>query len=549
MYFQDVECTSPGHNVDPDHHCSNDSFTSNETQDIDATSAERLLLQECNNFREALENRCVFDNGGNSLLRIDSESSIEREIDALNKEMEQIQIECQQIYEAHRKDPQKSKVKSENVSNKSPSRSVPRMGTRLEYIRHLNSLQQDGTIDPVWVRHEHCTNMGALVQSSSQRHPKHIILPLDSKSNVQSNASHHTTSSFPNGGGHCVGDTSTTSAYNTGDSCRSTPLTLELTHVQNDQGHKQPLLSVSVPPASEDVPHVNGCDSISRTSQTPEPCAVQEEDDVYSQYEVMYTNQANLQHTMMLQQRLFQQKMLQQQQLDNTTCRSLEGSPKHNFDNYNKASPNSASPVRHSNRHHESGSHSSPRHMSLLASPGVNGESSGANNSGTAMEWVVKRRADGTRYITRRPMRSKFLKERAKKISEERCGMTTDDDAMSELKFGRYWTKEDRKRHLEKAKEYKRRKQEMLRRKMETLKEIEEKKKEPNILELSHRKMMKHKSKKAFDDFTTVQEMLVHGNRGQKGGGVGGGVQDNCSSPSKTMTSHGNNPLLSVTTV
>jgi ligand of Numb protein X 3/4 len=54
------------------------------------------------------------------------------------------------------------------------------------------------------------------------------------------------------------------------------------------------------------------------------------------------------------------------------------------------------------------------------------------------MEWVVKRRPDGTRYITRRPVRSKILKERAKKITEERCGLTTDDDAMSELKTGRY---------------------------------------------------------------------------------------------------------------
>jgi ligand of Numb protein X 3/4 len=87
------------------------------------------------------------------------------------------------------------------------------------------------------------------------------------------------------------------------------------------------------------------------------------------------------------------------------------------------------------------------------------------------MEWVVKRRPDGSRYITRRPIRNKMLKERAKKISEERCGMTTDDDAMSEMKHGRYWSKEDRKRHVEKARDHKKKRELMMKAKMETLKE------------------------------------------------------------------------------
>lgn len=50
-------------------------------------------------------------------------------------------------------------------------------------------------------------------------------------------------------------------------------------------------------------------------------------------------------------------------------------------------------------------------------------------------EWKVKIRPDGTRYVTRRPTRNKMLKERAKKVTEERnSGLTTDDDTMSELK-------------------------------------------------------------------------------------------------------------------
>lgn len=46
----------------------------------------------------------------------------------------------------------------------------------------------------------------------------------------------------------------------------------------------------------------------------------------------------------------------------------------------------------------------------------------------------IKRRADGTRYLARRPVRNKILKERAEKLSNERCGVSTDDDALSELK-------------------------------------------------------------------------------------------------------------------
>lgn len=46
-------------------------------------------------------------------------------------------------------------------------------------------------------------------------------------------------------------------------------------------------------------------------------------------------------------------------------------------------------------------------------------------------------------------------------------------------------------------------------------------KKPLNIVELSHKKMARKKN--TLDDFTTVQEMLVHGNRvGASGPGTGG---------------------------
>lgn len=69
------------------------------------------------------------------------------------------------------------------------------------------------------------------------------------------------------------------------------------------------------------------------------------------------------------------------------------------------------------------------------------------------MEWKVKRRPDGTRYIARRPIRNRMLRDRAIKINEERNDFTTDDDTISEVKIGRYWTKDERKKHAEKSKE------------------------------------------------------------------------------------------------
>ena len=130
-----------------------------------------------------------------------------------------------------------------------------------------------------------------------------------------------------------------------------------------------------------------------------------------------------------------------------------------------------------------------------------------------------------------------MLKERARKISEERCGMTTDDDAMSELKVGRYWSKDERKRHVEKAREYKRRKQQLLQSRMCTVREQDDR--QHNILELSQRKQSRHKNRKTLDDFTTVQEMLAHGMRSST-------AQSESNRSSATAA---NNSLLSVTTV
>ncbi|XP_029636774.1 E3 ubiquitin-protein ligase PDZRN3 isoform X2 [Octopus sinensis] len=460
-----------------------ESFTST---DQDYVSHE-IPVDVCDRFREVLEDRCGSPRKERS--RKDSQGSINRELAMLDKEMKEIQMECQELVRAHMREQQKIQLQQREMLRYEPQRSpriVPRMGTRLEYIKHTG------------LTHEQAESSNNARKESNQT-PK--LIPQSMITDKEK-------------------DPATTSAYNSGESCRSTPLTLELNQVSDDsdKGLRNSMLCL-VPPAGR----TSGSDTEKQT-QTPTKAHDHSSDDslklkknlsftqnsskvnhrsgnlkscesmgeslqdIYMRYsDVMYTNHANLEHTIAIQQKLFQQQLEQRSRIKGHSSSGGRGSD------------------------------------------GQQGEAcAGAQSSdGCQMEWVVKRRPDGTRYITRRPIRNKMLKERAKKISEERAGMTTDDDAMSELKVGRYWPKEERKKHIEKARDQKRKKELMMKAKMETLKE--EDKKEVNILELSHRKMLKHKGKKVLDDFVTVQEMLAHGSRVAEG---------------KTY-----NPLLSVTTV
>ncbi|XP_012730905.2 PDZ domain-containing protein 4 isoform X2 [Fundulus heteroclitus] len=161
------------------------------------------------------------------------------------------------------------------------------------------------------------------------------------------------------------------------------------------------------------------------------------------------------------------------------------------------------------------------------------------------MEWKVKIRSDGSRYVAKRPVRDRLLKARAMKIREERSGMTTDDDAVSEMKMGRYWSKEERKQQLLKAREQRRRREFMMQSRLDCLREREreqgsggggdqgatQQQQEPaSILELCHRRSMKKRSRRILDNWITIQELLAHGSRSADGKKV-------------------YNPLLSVTTV
>ncbi|KAL4622596.1 PDZ domain-containing protein 4-like [Arapaima gigas] len=161
------------------------------------------------------------------------------------------------------------------------------------------------------------------------------------------------------------------------------------------------------------------------------------------------------------------------------------------------------------------------------------------------MEWKVKVRSDGSRYVAKRPVRDRLLKARAMKIREERSGMTTDDDAVSEMKMGRYWSKEERKQQLMRAREYRRRREFMMQSRLDYLRDREQQSgsapaecrgtqqgapQEATILELSQRKSMRKRNRKILDNWITIQELLAHGTRSPDGKKV-------------------YNPLLSVTTV
>ncbi|XP_028810486.1 PDZ domain-containing RING finger protein 4 [Denticeps clupeoides] len=163
---------------------------------------------------------------------------------------------------------------------------------------------------------------------------------------------------------------------------------------------------------------------------------------------------------------------------------------------------------------HSSSVEFSQSQLSLLSLRGRPGE--------PRLEWKVKVRADGTRYVARRPARDRILRERALRIREERSGgMTTDDDAVSELKMGRYWSKEERKQQLARAREQRRRREFMQRSRLECLRETgasgAEGRKEVNILELSQKKMMKKRNKKILDNWMTIQELMTHGARVPEG--------------------------------
>ncbi|XP_014427954.2 PDZ domain-containing RING finger protein 4 isoform X1 [Pelodiscus sinensis] len=402
--------------------------------------------EECERFRQLLELKCKIRNHGEYDLYYSSstiecnrsqQDGVEHELQLLNEELRNIELECQNIMQAHRL----QRVKDE--------------------------------YGDIWALHDGgFRNYNTSIDV--QRGKLDDIIEHPEKS-----------------------DKDSSSAYNTAESCRSTPLTIE----QSPDSSLQRMISItnrknlrSTIVANQMCSGQSGREATSSKTKASEQNSTVEEKETVSE----------------------SSKFTEQEK------QSTEHIP--------YLSPYHSSSYRYGNipahaKHYQSYMQLIQQRSAVEYAQSQLSLVSMCKDSQKCtepkMEWKVKIRSDGTRYITKRPVRDRILKERALKIKEERSGMTTDDDTMSEMKMGRYWSKEERKQHLVRAKEQRRRREFMMRSRLECLKESpqsgSEGKKEINILELSHKKMMKKRNKKILDSWMTIQELMTHGAKSPDG--------------------------------
>ena len=175
--------------------------------------------------------------------------------------------------------------------------------------------------------------------------------------------------------------------------------------------------------------------------------------------DTMYTNAANLEQTISLQQELFRQSMLKQRMLNQqqqqqhlmATSMQEEGSRRRSkiLDSEQRK------------RGEDAG-----RNEKVQQQQQQQQHEGGVDQEGQRMVWKVKRRPDGSRYIVRRPVQGRAV--RSRELKGQQTGgnccqeLTTEDDTMSEIKLGRYWNKDERKKHMEKAKERRHRQEQVL---------------------------------------------------------------------------------------
>ncbi|XP_027719845.1 E3 ubiquitin-protein ligase PDZRN3 isoform X1 [Vombatus ursinus] len=433
---------------------SNESFISADCTDADFLG---IPVDECERFRELLELKCQVKSANpyslyyqNSALEVNKSDpeSVDRELEMLNEELRNIELECLNIVRAHKMQQLKEQY-------------------RESWMLHNSGFRNYNTSIDV------------------RRHELSDITELPEKS-----------------------DKDSSSAYNTGESCRSTPLTLE---ISPDNSLRRIAESISCQGSDGATSSSAACKASQRNlltitespeTSSPKYCPSPKELDLSKQLEN-------------------KERKVNEESKSPTQSPKLGGS---------YLSPYHHSPYKHAHipahaQHYQSymqliqqksAVEYAQSQMSLVS---MCKDLNSSNQSEPRMEWKVKIRSDGTRYITKRPVRDRLLRERALKIREERSGMTTDDDAISEMKMGRYWSKEERKQHVVKAKEQRRRREFMMQSRLDCLKEQQgaEEKKEMNIIELSHKKMMKKRNKKIFDNWMTIQELLTHGTKSPDG--------------------------------
>ncbi|XP_046923034.1 PDZ domain-containing RING finger protein 4 isoform X2 [Lynx rufus] len=421
----------------------NESFASGEYIDSDCIGNPD---EECERFRQLLELKCKIRNHGEYDLYYSSstiechqgeQEGVEHELQLLNEELRNIELECQNIMQAHR-------------------------------LQKVTDQYGD-----IWALHDGgFRNYNTSIDM--QRGKLDDIIEHPEKS-----------------------DKDSSSAYNTAESCRSTPLTVDRSPDSSlprmiNLTNKKNLRSTMA--ANQSSSGLSSKESTSPKAKTTEPgCSIEGKEKISESGKLSDQEQTSSEHIPYL-------------------------SP------YHSSSYRYANIPAHA-RHYQS-------YMQLIQQKSaveyaqsqlslVSMCKESQKCSEPKMEWKVKIRSDGTRYITKRPVRDRILRERALKIKEERSGMTTDDDTMSEMKMGRYWSKEERKQHLVRAKEQRRRREFMMRSRLECLKESpqsgSEGRKEINIIELSHKKMMKKRNKKILDNWMTIQELMTHGAKSPDG--------------------------------
>ncbi|KAG5342010.1 PDZD4 protein, partial [Acromyrmex heyeri] len=227
------------------------------------------------------------------------------------------------------------------------------------------------------------------------------------------------------------------SAYNTGESCHSNPLTLELHEGEKDHYKSTLVLCSPKTPQQQKIDCncpmlVTPTATFTMTKQSSKNQNVKKNSSSSHHHrdrnepssmnintmaaDTMYTNVANLQQTMMLQQQLFKQALNRKNFMTSKEMFTSGVKKPKSYDNFQ--APNLT-------QYQFVGSQQVCTSTTWIPTE---------DKSEVQMEWKVKRRADGTRYIARRPVRNRILRNRAIKITEERAGHTTEDDTMSEMK-------------------------------------------------------------------------------------------------------------------
>ncbi|XP_042311091.1 E3 ubiquitin-protein ligase PDZRN3 isoform X2 [Sceloporus undulatus] len=423
---------------------SNESFISADCTDADFLG---IPVDECERFRELLELKCQVKSANpygiychNSTLDMSKSDheSVDRELEMLNEELRSIELECLNIVRAHKMQQLKEQY-------------------REPWMLHNSGFRNYNTSIDV------------------RRHELSDITELPEKS-----------------------DKDSSSAYNTGESCRSTPLTLEISPNNS-------LCRTAENIKSEGSEGAEGSQKNLLTGPESHESSTSK----------LLPKDADLSNPLEIKER---------KASDGSKSPGQTPKPSGYLSAYQHSPYKHAHIPAHAQHYQsymqliqqKSAVEYAQSQMSLVS---MCKDLNSSNQSEPRMEWKVKVRSDGTRYITKRPVRDRLLRERAIKIKEERSGMTTDDDAISEMKMGRYWSKEERKQHIVKAKEQRRRREFMMQSRLECLKEQQgaEEKKEVNIIELSHKKMMKKRNKKIFDNWMTIQELLTHGTKSPDG--------------------------------